>query len=94
MTEQKIWKIEGADFEKIKKFKDEYSQKIDELNEFLKSTRKQLWSEIREILPETDGVKSLSLVDDFESAGLYIIKQDTNKNPLEKIIEELKDKLS
>jgi hypothetical protein len=81
-AKQKVWKLEGEAFEKVKAAKVAYDAARKEAGRIKEEGHKKLWDAIREALPETETEKNLNLDVEYEEAGIYMVKKSTNLFPI------------
>lgn len=94
--QQKVYKIEGERFEKVKtavhKFND-VEKRMEALQAEAEEAHKGIWDTLREVVPEAGDLGGMALDPTYESEGLYFLKEhvcDCGKaHSLEELMETL-----
>ena len=96
-NKQKLWKIEGDDFNRLRAMLAENETRRAKANKEQERIRKELdnyhdsfWKEIHGII-NTKTKLNLELDDSCEELGFYLIKAKENNNSLERLLERITD---
>lgn len=81
-----MYKIEGKDFEKIKKLKAEHSKVLKEIKNHMEETHTALWDAVYEVIGKKTR-DTMCIDTEFEELGFYVIKKSSGKHPMEMLLD-------